>query len=234
MSIRRILGLSVLALSMNFATAQDINRPISDDPSLVEVPRKVGDQGYGAGGIQDSVLSGGGPSPLPGSSVVMPNPCDYDPQRCVLPDTGSPGSGGGSNGTQIYGTCAFSGTGGTSQAQRTQNGSCSQYGNFVGVTSSRVRAVFVVGDTTTGSGNTFSTKLSDPGKYAISWSGACGGNGPTCQTELQTVDWRGAGASWSASYTVTEYATGRVFNGSMNATYAPCGAVVGSRSYECP
>lgn len=83
--------------------AQSANRPIADDPNLVTPPRKVGDYGYGAGGVRDSVLQGGGGGGLPGSSVGVPNPCDFDPQRCVVtpPSTGGGGSGNGGSGGSV-------------------------------------------------------------------------------------------------------------------------------------
>lgn len=234
MKYQKPLGLLILTLVWGLASAQDINRPITNDPGLVDPPRKVGDQGYGAGGVQDSVLSGGGSSSLPGSSVGLPNPCDYDPQRCVIPDTGAPGSGGGASNSKIFGTCAFGGSGGLSQKSVAAKDGCSQYGYMLQTTKITVRAVFKVGDTDGSGGNLFNTALTDASKYRITWSGDCTGDGVTCQGNNKQVDWKGDGASWTANYEVLEIATGKAVTGHVYAIYAPCGAVVGSMSYECP
>jgi hypothetical protein len=96
----------ILGFAMTFslcAHAQNGNRPIADDPNLVSPPRKMGDYGFGAGGVRDSVMQGGAAGGLPGSSVGVPNPCDFDPQRCVVtpPSTGGGGSGTGGNGGSV-------------------------------------------------------------------------------------------------------------------------------------
>lgn len=100
---------ALVLLNPALGHAQSTNRPVEVDPNLVSLPRKVGDYGYGAGGVRDSVLQGGASNGgLQNSTVGVPNPCDYDPQRCVItpPSTGGGGAGTGTGTVTHHSTVA--------------------------------------------------------------------------------------------------------------------------------
>lgn len=184
----------------------------------VTSPRKL-DAFTPTNAIRDSAGLTGGTTPGAASTTIIVEA----PKESTAPAT-------------IYATCSFSakaGTG-TTVAEKHYDGSCYQGGMFSsGTTSTTVTATMRAGDGYTGTSGAsgYSVTLSDENAFSFSWSGDCTGTSYSCTTAAKTASWRGLGAEWSATVTVTEKATGNVTSKTVSATYSPCG-VYGK--YECP
>lgn len=212
--------------------------------AVVEPPRDLGSVGSRPG-YRDSVLTAGLPGFVSDQKLSIdvcltsptapgcPEYCSANPGSagCAVPNPGGGGSGGGQGSAwQLYRSCQFVGNAATTIAMSSMNGSCVQAGAFVGMTSANISAVFRAGDVWTASRADFS----DPGRYSVTWSGDCNGAGPTCQTASKNATWTGNGASWAATATVVNLATGETRQGDVSAEFMPCGSVGGRNNLECP